>query len=219
MIWGGAGDKKLIRFDYDHLNRSSKPFHLQIQNVTINNENICWNLLLKNQQGNYIQDSLAVLNEMITTFGKVISAKEAKDMINKYHDLKFESISRFYHIPQNLVLPYKLNRISFEFAAIAPSYNNQIKYQYMLEGYDNEWSPLSNKTNASFGNINEGGYTFRLKALNHFGVWSETSYQFKVLPPLYRTWWAYTIYALLFLTALRIFSQWRERNLPAKKKN
>ncbi len=36
----------------------------------------------------------------------------------------------------------------------------------------------------------------KLKAVSPFGVWSETEYSFKVLPPWWATWWAYTLYAL-----------------------
>lgn len=88
----------------------------------------------------------------------------------------------------------------------------------MLEGYDKEWSPVTSRSNASFGNISEGTYTFKLKAQGANGVWCKPIiYTFKVLPPWYRTWWAYLIYVLLFLLALRIFSKWRERHLRAEK--
>jgi signal transduction histidine kinase len=87
----------------------------------------------------------------------------------------------------------------------------------MLEGFDKTWSPLSRNTNANFGKLSEGSYTFRVKALNLYGLWSEMSYSFKVLPPWYRTWWAYAIYVLLFLGALRVFSKWRERRLRDEK--
>jgi signal transduction histidine kinase/ligand-binding sensor domain-containing protein len=211
VVWGGTGDRKLIRFDYDHLKKNSKPFRLELLNVAINNENICWSLLQKDKN-----DSLTRLNEMISTFGKELSVQEMKDMHEKYNELEFDSIRRFYPIPQDLVLPYKMHNIGFDFAAIEPALASQIKYQYQLEGYDKEWSPLSNKSNATFGNIGEGTYTFRVKALSPYGVWSEASYQFKVLPPMYRTWWAYLIYTLAFLTLLRVFSKWRERNLRSK---
>ena len=88
----------------------------------------------------------------------------------------------------------------------------------MLEGYDKEWSPVTNKSNANFGNIIEGTYAFKLKAQGANGVWSEPIvYTFKVLPPWYRTFWAYTMYVLLFLFALRVFVKWRERRLRMEK--
>ena len=74
----------------------------------------------------------------------------------------------------------------------------------MLEGYDKDWSPVSTKYTANFGNISEGTYTFRVKALNPDGIWSEpVTYTFRVLPPWWRTWWMYTAYVLCFLAALR----------------
>ena len=71
----------------------------------------------------------------------------------------------------------------------------------MLDGYDNDWSPITDKSNVTFGNIKEGTYIFKLKARSPEGVWSEPiTYTFKVLPPWYRTWWAYSIYSLFLLT-------------------
>ena len=40
-----------------------------------------------------------------------------------------------------------------------------------------------------------------------------------ILPPPWRTWWAYTIYILTFLLALRAYSKWRERNIKREKDN
>jgi ligand-binding sensor domain-containing protein/signal transduction histidine kinase len=216
VIWGGTGDNKLFRFDYDHLKKNTTPFNLQLQNISINNEKICWSALRRNSPGKE-EDSLTIINEMISTFGKRLTVNEVKTLSDKYGKIDFDRISRFNLLPENPVLPYGENNVSFEFGAILPSTGNQVKYQYLLEGYDKTWSPLTIKTNAGFGNINEGEYVFRLKAVNASGVWNETSYRFTVLPPWYRTWWAWSIYLLLFLAALRMFSKWRERNLRKEK--
>ena len=48
-----------------------------------------------------------------------------------------------------------------------------VRYQYILEGYDKEWGPVTEKTSAFFGNISEGSYTFKLKARSPEGAWSE----------------------------------------------
>ena len=69
-----------------------------------------------------------------------------------------------------------------------------VNYQYMLEGQDEKWSPVTKKTDVTYGNLSEGDYTFLLKARSPWGVWSEPlTYQFTVLPPWWRTWWYYTI--------------------------
>jgi serine phosphatase RsbU (regulator of sigma subunit) len=92
-----------------------------------------------------------------------------------------------------------------------------VRYQYILEGYDNDWSPITNKTTATFGNIYEGSYTFKLKAQSPFGVWSEPiTYTFKVLPPWWRTWWMYSVYVLILVSCIFLIVWWNGRRLRAK---
>ncbi|MBI4645747.1 MAG: PAS domain-containing protein, partial [Bacteroidia bacterium] len=188
------------------------------------------------------EDSLAIINEEILTFGRTLSDHERDTMRYKFAGIKFDGITRFYPLPENLVLPYKHNNITFEFAAVEPARPYLVKYQYMLEGYDADWNPVTNKTSATFGNIWEGTYTFKIRALftgpgcrdampgvsgNHGrkaspGVsgnqWSEpVVYTFKVLPPWYRTWWMYGAYALFLVAGCWLLVKWRERKLKREK--
>ena len=119
-------------------------------------------------------------------------------------------------MPINLVLPHEDNNITIDFAAIEPSLQKQVKYQYQLEGYSKEWSPLGNNSTAVFGNMPAGNYTFRLKAVSPFGVWSTATYSFKVLPPWWATWWAYSFYALLVGSAA--YMTYRNRIQGLKRK-
>ncbi|MBI4645482.1 MAG: SpoIIE family protein phosphatase [Bacteroidia bacterium] len=150
-------------------------------------------------------------------------------MLHKFGDIKFDGITRFYPLPENLVLPYKHNNVTFEFAAVEPARPYLVKYQYMLEGYDDDWNPVTNKTSATFGNIWEGTYTFKIKALFTGpgrdampGVsgnqWSEpVVYTFKVLPPWWRTWWMYGVYILFLVAGFWLLVKWRERKLKREK--
>ncbi len=206
------GNNSIKRFDYKKVKENSKPFNLHISQIRLNNEPVCWSNL--NDNGN---DSLALQIEMHLRFGKLLSRDGLEHMAEQFSGVRYDSIIPFDFIPYNLSLPFKANSISFDFAAIDPHFSKSTRYQYMLEGFKNTWSPLSKNTNANFGNLREGSYTFKIKALNPYGKWSELSYSFNVLPPWYRTWWAYTIYALIFLAALRTFSKWRERRLRHEK--
>jgi len=221
MIWAGCGDNQLISFDYNAILKNTEPPVVSIQAVKIQEENISWNSLLKNRQRQKTNpefDSLAILNEEAFVFGRTLSNTERDSLSVRFSDIRFDSIARFYPLPENLVLPYNLNSVTFDFVAIEPSRHFLVRYQYMLVGYDNDWSPVTDKTSATFGNIDEGVYTFKLKARSPDGVWSEPiSYTFKVLPPWYRTWWAYLLFVMLFAGSIWGFIHYRSRNLRREK--
>ncbi len=146
-----------------------------------------------------------------------LSVKETA-CAKKYKGVKFDSLSAFYHVPQNLELPYEHNHITILFNAIQPGRPQGVRYQYMLEEYDDDWSPVTKNSTAVFGHMHEGSYTFKVKAQSPDGVWSEPiEYTFRVMPPWYRTWWMYATYIILFLVGMRIFNKWRERSLRADK--
>ncbi len=195
IIWVGSGHNELIRFDYSAVRKNTEALNLKIGAVKVNNEPICWNNLLPKQGGNK-GDSLTMLNEMITSFGKVLSPVVLDSTAKKHAGIQLDGVSPFYPVPINLVLPNEDNNITIDFVAIEPALQKQVMYQYKLEGYSEDWSPLSNNSTAVFGNMQAGHYTFKLKAVSPFGVWSQTEYSFKVLPPWWATWWAYTLYAL-----------------------
>ena len=220
IIWASTGSEKtaLVRFDYAALISNKEVPKLVIQAIKVKDENISWYDLSKEPLEKDSMTTAAYITEEAGIFGRSLTLAERYNMRKRFGNIRFDGIQKFYPLPENLVLPYKHNQLSFEFAAIETSRPSLVKYQYMLEGYDQDWNPVTSRANASFGNIHEGTYTFKLKAQGANGVWSEPiSYSFEVLPPWWRSWWAYTIYALLFLGALRIFSKWRERNLRYEK--
>ena len=230
VIWAGTGGflgDKLIRFDFSGIPKNLNPPEVFIQSLKINNEFISWyNLIPPNSHKNSNREEVRIdrittlpgINEEGIVLGKILSEEQREIMQEKFRDVKFDSISRFYPLPVNLVLPYHHNNITFDFAAIEPARPFLVRYQYMLEGYDKEWSPVTDQTTAVFGNMREGSYTFRVKAQSPDGVWSEpVQYTFKVLPPWHRTWWSYTLYTLAFLTALWVFIKWRLRTLKKEK--
>ncbi|MDX2249310.1 MAG: two-component regulator propeller domain-containing protein [Bacteroidia bacterium] len=208
FIWAGTGNEKtaLVRFDRAALNTNSTHPTLVIQSIKVNEENVSWYDLSKYPVELDSLTTPANLTEEVSVFGKILTEAERKSMQKQFGSLQFKSIRRFYPVPENLVLPFEHNHISFEFAAIETSRPQMIKYQYMLEGYDKDWSPVVSRSNATFGNISEGTYTFKLKARGANGVWTEpVIYKFRVLPPWWRSWWAYGIcISLLILTVWRV---------------
>ncbi len=95
--------------------------------------------------------------------------------------------------------PYKDNSITFSFAS--PYFINEKNtlYTTFLEGFDNNWSKPSDITFKEYTNLREGKYIFKVKAVNIFGIESETAeYAFKISAPWYRTIYAYITYILFF---------------------
>ncbi|HEY4800391.1 MAG TPA: triple tyrosine motif-containing protein, partial [Bacteroidia bacterium] len=93
-------------------------------------------------------------------------------------------------------LPFSNNSITFEFSALDFVSESTEQFQYYLEGFDS-WSHWRHETKAVYTNLPEGKYFFHVKAKNIFNEESrESVYEFKVLPPWYRTWWAYVLYFL-----------------------
>jgi len=202
IVWAGTGDDKtaLVRFDYNAVNRNPNPLKLVIQNIKINEENVSWYSIAPND---FKIDTTTIYQQEMIALGKIQTESERKNKKKYFFGIHFDSILPYYPIPINLVLPYSHNHITFEFSAIEPSKPLLVKYQYKLEGYDESWSPLSNKTYAVYGNVQEGTYTFTLKAQSANGVWSNPiTYTFKVLPPWYRTIWAYFGYIVFIFTVL-----------------
>jgi len=221
IIWAGT-DNQVVKFDFNGILKNTEPPTVLIQSVKIRGENVSWYNFRKDEKKKNTKspvDSLALLNEEALTFGSALSDAERDFMLKKFSGIKFDSITRFYPLPQNLVLPYNHNSVTFDFVAIEPARHFLVRYQYILEGYDRDWSPVTDKTSTTFGNIHEGVYTFKLKARSPDGVWSQpVTYTFKVLPPRYRTWWAYLLYAILFIGSIWGFIHYRSRSLRREKR-
>ncbi len=219
IIWIATGSDKtaLVRFDPKVFNKSPIPV-MVLNSVKINEENICWNVLnSKLTDTNSKLDSNTTapnITEEVSTFGIRLSDAKRDSMQQKFKDICFDGISKWYPIPQNLILPYEHNNITIDFNAIETGKNFSVNYQHKLEGYDKDWSQPSTKSSATFGNIFEGTYTFKVKAQNPDGVWGKPIfYSFKVLPPWWRTWWMYVLYVILVVSIIGGYIKWREKAL------
>lgn len=212
ILWAGTSDK-LVRFDYNSVRKDTIVPKVIIQALKIHDQTVVWHALENREQFSKA-DSLAILNEEITSFKRSLTEEQREAMHVKFKDIKFDSISKFYSVPQNLVIPYEHNNITFDFLAIETDRPFMVNYQYMLEGYDKEWSAITNRTTATFGNIQSGSYTFKLKAQSPDGIWTEPlTYTFRILPPWYRTWWMYLIYITILIVCVSLYTRWRERKL------
>jgi signal transduction histidine kinase/CheY-like chemotaxis protein len=114
-------------------------------------------------------------------------------------------------------LSHQWSSVSFNYAAPYFKNENETVFSTYLEGRDKSWSEWSKQSFHEYGNLSAGTYTFHVKAKNIYDVESpETTYTFTVLPPWYRTWWAYLLYALAALGVIYIVVRNRTKHLQEK---
>lgn len=116
-------------------------------------------------------------------------------------------LSRVVNKTSSITLDYTKQMFSFEFAALNYRNPNRNHYAYKLEGFDREWREVGTERKAQYTNLEAGRYTFKVRASNNDGVWTESPKTINLvqLPPPWLTWWAYTLYGLAILAALAWF--------------
>jgi ligand-binding sensor domain-containing protein/serine phosphatase RsbU (regulator of sigma subunit) len=104
----------------------------------------------------------------------------------------------------SILLTYKDNIVTLEFAALNYYNSNENQYRYKLEGFNKNWIQLGNEHTVTFTNLSPGDYTLRVIGSNNDGVWNEegTSLFIEVTPPWWRTNIAYAVYVIIFLSLL-----------------
>ncbi|RLD64646.1 MAG: hypothetical protein DRJ01_00120 [Bacteroidetes bacterium] len=196
--------KKLITTPFRFIAKKS------IQGIFVDDNNIAWmfssNTLFNfNQNIKYNIDSK--YNPIIR---KVTIAKDSTIYIG------FRNNNR--KIVNNTSIKYKNNSIIFKYTY--PDYYSEEdnKYKYYLEGFDEDWSEWTSQTKKEYTNLGEGTYYFRVKAKNLYDYESdEVVYEFTILPPWYRTIFAYVLYLVLIVLAVYKYINYKTIRLREEK--
>ncbi|MFO7864549.1 MAG: two-component regulator propeller domain-containing protein, partial [Salinivirgaceae bacterium] len=120
----------------------------------------------------------------------------------------------------NLVIPWSRNFLSFEFVGLDYTHQGNIQYQYKMEGQTEYWSKPSTRTFASFPDLKDGTYTFKVKTSNSEGIWNHDEpavIRIIVTPPWWRTTLAYVLYFLVPLIGVIVYIRMRTRKLKHEK--
>ncbi len=107
-------------------------------------------------------------------------------------------------------LRYDQTGITIDYRALDYIHPEQVAYAYKLDGFDQEWNHFSDRLSAHYTNLPAGEYTFRVRAANADGVWNpgEATLSLKVLPPPWKSWWAYSLYMLAFAAAVGAYMRY-----------
>ena len=114
---------------------------------------------------------------------------------------------------KQIKVPYDKAILSLDFLALDYSLADKLQYAYQLAGWDKTWNHAGNNRTANYARIQEGTYVFNVKVMNAYGVWGEETrlLQIIILPPWYRSWWAYILYAVCMVGAVYLYILYNKR--------
>ncbi len=123
---------------------------------------------------------------------------------------------------ESVVLDYKQNMLQLSFAALNFRESQRNQYAYKLEGFDENWLAVGDQRMAVYTNLDPGTYKFRVKGSNNDGIWNNDGAALTIIqrPPPWRTWWAYTIYALsLCIIVIMLTRSQRQKRREIEEQN
>lgn len=110
-------------------------------------------------------------------------------------------------LSQEIVLPYNRAHLSFDFAALSYTSPEANRYAYQMKGIDEEWVYTNRTRSATYAQLPPGEYQFAVRGSNNDGVWNpqEATVTLRILPPWWRTGWAYLTYFLLLAVCVYLY--------------
>ncbi len=119
-------------------------------------------------------------------------------------------LNKPFYETKSITLNHQENIFSIEFSALDYHAPDKNEYMYKLEGFNDDWVYAGNNRLVSFTNLAPGSYQLKVKATNSDKTWNPKVHELTIhiLPPPWKTWWAYSIYIGVF-----IFLLWLTRHL------
>jgi len=115
------------------------------------------------------------------------------------------------NVPNPIELSYHQNYFSLAYVALNYTQSKLNRYAYKLEGLDTKWNYVGTRRYVSYANLQEGTYTFEVKASNNEGVWSTAPAKLTIIitPPFYHRWWFYLavfVVAVIIIYSLYVYN-------------
>lgn len=108
---------------------------------------------------------------------------------------------------KSITLTYEQDIVTMEFSSLDLTASAQNKYRYQLVGVDKDWVESGTRRTATYLHLPSGKYIFKVQGSNSQGIWSDkiAELQITVLPPWWRSWWAYLVYIVLLGFGIRAY--------------
>jgi signal transduction histidine kinase/ligand-binding sensor domain-containing protein len=119
-----------------------------------------------------------------------------------------------------IVLPHDENLMTFEFLSLSLSKPLKNQYVYQLKGFSDQWYYLGTQREITFTGLAPGRYTLRVKGSNGDGIWNDSPavLTLTVLPPWWRSWWAYAFYGLCLLAGAYAVHRYQRQRVINKER-
>jgi ligand-binding sensor domain-containing protein/signal transduction histidine kinase/CheY-like chemotaxis protein len=115
-------------------------------------------------------------------------------------------------LTNQIIIPYSLSVISFDFIAIELGNPDKLEFAYMLEGLDKDWTYTNNlNKRITYAQLPAGTYTLKIKSTNSEGKWCENVKELKIIvnPPFWQTSWFYILVSLFFFVSIFLYLRYK----------
>lgn len=114
-----------------------------------------------------------------------------------------------------VVINRNFSLLNIEFAALDFTRPGKNQYKYMMEGLEGDWIDIGTRRMATFSNLKEGVYNFRVIGSNSDNVWNEEGVTLRIVikTAFWKSRLAYWIYTFFGIVSLIVFLRTRTRML------
>jgi serine phosphatase RsbU (regulator of sigma subunit)/streptogramin lyase len=172
-------------------------------------------------------------NELIAGLTKGVMLYRLSSEVTQHHQpiLNLTAVAvgdSTYSTHQPLSLPFSRHRVRFDFIGLQYDNPEAVKYQYMLQGFDTEWSKYDNSRSILYPRLENGKYTLLVKACNGDNCTEVTTlFTLTIRKPYWKTWWFIVLmagavigifYSIIVIRerAIRKQQEYLERELDAR---
>jgi ligand-binding sensor domain-containing protein/serine phosphatase RsbU (regulator of sigma subunit) len=118
-----------------------------------------------------------------------------------------------YEVDKPVLLDYGIYKIQINFIGINLKNPDKVTYQLKLDGYD-DWSEPTNIPYENYIRVDDGNYTFMLKACDESGICTETplTLDIQISMPFWKRWWFILLSLIFLFSVVFVIIKIRERN-------
>jgi len=145
--------------------------------------------------------SLAILGNEVNTKSDSVMPAENNQIIKlggSYFMMKNIAYT------DEIILDYQHRFFSIEYAALNSNNTDNLRFQYVMEGLDDNWNDVGTRTYITFANLQPGEYNLIVRSFNSDNLPGLSDAHVKIIvpPPFWKTWWFYFLEFLLMIVLL-----------------